>query len=83
MDLPKNIYFDNTIVFSFGDAVLPITVREVSMKRGVVIAIVDSNQHGVWSHVDYIIAGNDDSLVVAYFFGLFIVNSFFSVKYLN
>ena len=47
VDLAKNICFNNTLVFSFGDAVLPITAREVSMKRGIVVAIVDSNQLNV------------------------------------
>lgn len=77
VDLPKNISFNNVIAVSFGDAVLPIVVHEVASKRGIVIGLVDSNQVKVWSHVDYIISGNDDSLAVAYFFGLFILHILF------
>ena len=80
VDLPRNISFSNIIVVSFGDAVLPIVVHEVASKRGIVIGIVDSNQVKVWSHVDYIVSGNDDSLAVAYFFGLFILNVLFSFR---
>jgi ribosomal protein S2 len=77
--MPSNIRFKNTLVISFGDAVLPIVVQEAAAKRGLVIGIADSNQTGVWSHVDYILPGNDDSIVVAYFFSLFLLNVFISV----
>lgn len=79
VDLPSDIFFKKTLVISFGDAVLPIVVHEAAAKRGLVIGIVDSNQAAVWSHVDYILPGNDDSVIVAYFFGLFLLNILMSI----
>lgn len=42
-----NSSLDDTIAISFGDSVLPMVVKEVAAKRGIVIAIVDSNQVNV------------------------------------
>jgi hypothetical protein len=74
---PLNFSYSRLFVLSFGDAALPVLIKETISKSVILFGLVDTNQKRVVSGVDYIIPGNDDSIVVAYFISVFFFNILF------
>jgi hypothetical protein len=73
-EMPLFFSYSKTIILSFGDQTLPIMLKESFNKQIMLFGITDTNQKRVSTGVDYIIPGNDDSILSSYFIVLFFFN---------